>query len=253
MYKIKQFANMVGVSVRMLHHYDRIGLLVPETINKHNGYRYYGLKNLQTIQQILFFKELDFSLTEIKDIIEGESYNKIDALTMQRNLLNLQKQRLQNMVEFIDTLLSTGATDMSEQLKKAMSNDDFNSKKIEYAKEAKQKWGHTDSYKQAQHKASKYSKQDIENINRQQDELYQQLAELMHLPVDDEQVQMKIHQARMFISKYWYECSLQRFAGLGQMYGADQRFRDNIDKHGKGLAQYLSDGIAIYTKIVKNP
>ena len=166
MYKIKQFADKVGVSIRMLRHYDKIDLLIPENINKYNGYRYYGNKNLETIQQVLFFKELDFSLNEIKSIINNDSFNKRVALTMQKNLINLKKQRLEKMVTFIDTLLSTsGEIDMSKKLKQAMNNDDFEEQKMEYAEETKKRWGQTDSYKQFQKRASNYSKEKIIQIN----------------------------------------------------------------------------------------
>lgn len=117
MLKIKQFSNIVGVSVSMLLHYNKIGLLVPENINRFNGYRYYGEKNLTTMQQVLFFKELDFSLQEIKEIINDDEFKPLDALSMQRNLLNLKKQRLEKIVGFIDKLLnskSTGELGMSK-------------------------------------------------------------------------------------------------------------------------------------------
>lgn len=247
MYKIKQFADLVGVSVRMLRHYDKIGLLVPQNVNKFNNYRYYGEKNLTSIQQILFFKELDFSLQEIKAIINDSSFDPLDALSMQRNLLSLKKQRLENMVEFIDDLIinNTGEFNMAK-IKQAMNNDNFNQQKLAYAKEAKDKWGDSDSYKQSQSRMAKYSKQDIENLNQQQAKLYQELAGLMPLGVEDSQVQKKIHQARMFISDNWYDCSTKQFAALGDMYVADERFKANIDQHGAGLATFLNNAIQLY-------
>ena len=247
MYKIKQFANMVGVSVRMLRHYDKIGLLIPENINQFNGYRYYGVKNLETIQQILFFKELDFSLREIKNIINDVSFNKHEALIMQRNLLSIQKDRLENMVNFIDRLLSTGEIDMSKQIKQVLNQDDFNNQKLEYAKEAQDKWGATNSYKQSQKSMAQYSKEDVTNLNIQQQEIYQKIAVLMPLGIDDKKVQEKIHQARMFINNNWYDCGLKQFSVLGEMYVADQRFKANIDKHAKGLAEFISKAIVVYT------
>ena len=238
---------MVGVSARMLRHYDKIELLVPEYINQFNGYRYYSNKNLETMQQVLFFKELDFSLSEIKDIINDASFNKLEALTMQRNLLNMQKERLGKMVSFIDTLLSTGETDMGKQIKQVLNQDNFNKQKLEYAKEAKDKWGKTNSYKQSQKRMAQYSKEDIANLNTQQERIYQDIAGLMSLGVKDKMVQEKIRQAHSFISGNWYDCSLQQFAALGEMYIADQRFKDNIDKHGAGLTEFINKAIIVYT------
>ncbi len=221
MYKIKQFAELTGVSIRMLRHYDKIKLLVPENINQFNGYRYYGEKNLATMQQILFFKELDFSLQEIKNIINAKDFKPLNALTMQRNLLNLKKQRLENMVNFIDKLLNnknTGEFNMSKQLNNAINNDAFNNQKLKYAKEAKDKWGNTDSYKQSQKRMANYSKQDIAHINAKQEKIYHDLALLMPKGVNDKQVQNLVHDARMLINDNWYECSKQQFAALGNMY-----------------------------------
>jgi len=251
MYKIKQFSNIVGVSVRMLRHYDKIGLLIPENINLFNGYRYYGEKNLTIMQQVLFFKELDFSLKEIKEIINDDAFKPLDALCMQRNLLNLKKQRLENMVGFIDKLLntkSTGEIDMSKQLKKAMNNDVFNKQRIEYAKEAKNKWEKTSRYKQSQKRMAKYSQEDITTINAKQDKIYQELVKLMPLGINHKQVQKLIHEARMLINDYWYECSKTQFAVLGGMYVSDDRFKANLDKHGDGLAEFLNEAIMTYTQ-----
>jgi len=251
MYKIKQFAELTGVSIRMLRHYDKIKLLVPENTNQFNGYRYYGEKNLATMQQILFFKELDFSLQEIKVIIHAKGFKALDALTMQRNLLNLKKQRLENMVDFIDKLLNnknTGEFNMSKKLNKAINNDAFNNQKLKYAKEAKDKWGNTDSYKQSQKRMAKYSKNDIAKINAKQEKIYHDLALLMPKGVNDKQVQNLVHDARMLINDNWYECSKQQFAALGNMYVSDVRFKESIDKFGDGLANFLQQAIEVYVE-----
>lgn len=220
MYKIKQFADLVGVSIRMLRHYDKIGLLAPENVNKFNSYRYYGEENLATVQQVLFFKELDFSLQEIKGIINDASFDPLDALSMQRNLLNLKKQRLENMVEFIDDLITnnrTGEFNM-DTIKQAMNNDNFNKQKLAYGKEVKDKWGDSDSYKQSQTHMAKYSKQDVEKLNQQQAKLYQELAELMPLGIEDNQVQKKFTKPECLClitgmivapnnSRHWVRCT----------------------------------------------
>jgi DNA-binding transcriptional MerR regulator len=249
MYKIKQFSELVGVSVRMLRHYDKIDLLIPENINRFNGYRHYGEKNLATMQQVLFFKELDFSLQEIKEMINDDEFQPLDALSMQRNLLNLKKQRLDNMLRFIDKLLdneTTGEIDMSKQLKKAMNKDDFNKQKFEYAKEIKNRWGNTTRFKQSQKRMAKYSKEDVAKINDKQEKIYQDLAKLMPQGIGHKLVQKLVHEAHMLINESWYECSKSQFASLGGMYVLDERFKANIDKHADGLAEFLIEAIMIY-------
>ncbi len=250
MFKIKQFAEMTGVTVRMLRHYDKIGLLIPEHINPFTGYRYYGSKNLQSMQQILFFKTLDFSLNEIKDIVNDESLDRHAILSMQRNLLNIQKDRLNSMVHFIDDLLKKGVTHMSEQMKNVLNNDQFNEQKMAYAKEARQKWGKTTSYQQSQKRLSQYSQEQIKQLNQQQQDIYRNIAALMHLDVKDAQVQDLIHQARILINDHWYDCGMEQFSALGQMYVADNRFKQNIDQHGTGLAEFIKKGIDHYCRCV---
>lgn len=249
MYKIKAFSNKVGVSVRSLRHYDKVGLLIPEFINKQNGYRYYGDTNFSTIQQILFFKELDFSLGEIKGLINEELVSQYDALCIQRNLLELKQQRLGEMVKYIDELLiskNSGAKSMNKKLKQTMNNNKFENKKAAYLEEAKQKWGETDSFKQSQQRLAQYSQAELTEINNKQASIYKQLAEHMPLGVKDPKVQKLIHKARMLINDHWYDCDEKRFAALGNMYETDPRFNASIDRYGTGLAAFINQAIGVY-------
>jgi len=235
----------------MLRHYDKIGLLIPENINRFNGYRYYGENNLPTMQQVLFFKELDFTLQEIKEIINDNEFNRLDALKMQRNLLNLKKQRLKNMVSFIDKSLNsktTGEINMSKQLNKATNNDKFNEQKAEYCKETNDRWGNTNRFKQSHKRMTKYSPEDLKTINEKQNKIYQDLVKLMPMGENNEQVQSLIHKARILINDYWYECSKRQFASLGSMYVLDNRFKTNIDRHADGLAEFINEAIITYTQ-----
>lgn len=250
MHKIKQFADMTGVTVRMLRHYDKIGLLVPEYIHPSTGYRYYGANNMHTMQQILFFKALDFSLNEIKDIINDESLDRNAILSMQKNLLNLQKDRLKKMVHFIDDLLNQGVTQMNQNMKNALDSTQFDQQKMAYAKEARQKWGQTSIYQQSQKKQAQYSPKKIKQLQLQQQSIYQNIARLMHLDASHSNVQDLIHQARIFINDHWYECSMKQFAALGQLYVDDDRFKQNIDQHGTGLAEFIKEGIDYYCRSV---
>lgn len=254
MYKIKQFSKLVGVSVRMLHHYDKIGLLTPERIHRDNGYRYYGAKNFERVQQILLFKELGFGLKEIRGFLDSESFDFKAALSMQRNLLNLKKQRLEKIVKYIDICLHssdnqlTMENNMNEEMKSALDETAIENEKIKYAQEAREKWGHTDSYKQSQKKLAKYNKSDIESLKDKQQQIYLELAELMPKGIKDPSVQEKVHEARMFINDNWYECSVQQFVALGHMYVADERFKQQIDKSGEGLAEFLNQAIQVYSE-----
>ena len=93
---------------------------------------------------------------------------------------------------------------------------------------------------------AKYSKDDIANINAKQERIYQDLSRLMPMGINHEQVQKLIHEARMLINDYWYECSKKQFASLGAMYVSDERIKANIDKHAQGLSKFLNEAITVY-------
>src|SRR5699024_12514599 len=99
--KVKEVADLVGISVRTLHHYDDIGLLNPKEITD-AGYRVYSDENLETLQQILFFKELDFPLKKIKEIIDNPAFDRQEALKRQHKMLLEKKRQLQKMIETIE-------------------------------------------------------------------------------------------------------------------------------------------------------
>ena len=100
--QIKDFAEFTGVSVRTLHYYDEIGLLTPANVDRHTGYRYYDETSLLRMQEILFYRELDFSLKSIREILSSPDYDKEKALHQQKKLLILKKQRLEKLISAID-------------------------------------------------------------------------------------------------------------------------------------------------------
>ena len=136
--KVEEVANLVGISVRTLHHYDEIGLLIPEETTE-AGYRVYSEKNLETLQQILFFKELGFPLKKIMEIIDSPSFDRLEALEMQHNMLLEKKGRLDKMVETIEKTIqhSKGEIQMSNQEKFEGFDFSYNP----YEQEAREKWG----------------------------------------------------------------------------------------------------------------
>lgn len=108
---VKQVSDLTGVSVRMLHHYDKIGLLKPTKLTE-SGYRIYDDEALETLQQILFFKELDLPLKEIKEIITSPHFDKVKALESHKKLIVLKRDRLNNLIELINKTIK-GANTMS--------------------------------------------------------------------------------------------------------------------------------------------
>lgn len=248
LYKIKEVANLAGVTVRTLHHYDAINLLKPCYISD-SGYRFYGNEELEKLQQILFFRELDFSLDEIKNILNSPDFDKAHCLGVHRQLLIEKRQRLNNIIASLDkTLISLeGGKEMSKkEMFKPFDMKDIENHKAKYAQETKERYGNSDAYKESQKKTAKYGKADWENIMGEAGEIYSNLAKLMNRDPSDKEVQILVEQWRNHITKNFYNCTPEIFRGLALMYTADERFTENIDKYGDGLAQFLSDAMIIY-------
>jgi DNA-binding transcriptional MerR regulator len=136
--KVKEVAELVGVSIRTLHHYDQIGLLSPKEITD-SGYRLYSEENLETLQQILFFKELGFTLKEIKKIINSPSFNRQEALILQRKMLIEKRNKVDKMIETIDKTIKhmAGEIQMTNEERFEGINVEFN----QFEEEARLRWG----------------------------------------------------------------------------------------------------------------
>jgi len=244
MMNVKQVAQLAKVSVRTLHHYDEIGLLIPDHVTE-AGYRQYSEHNLQTLQHILFFKELGFSLKEIHRIIHNPSFDTFEALQLQRRSLLAKREQLEKMIATIDRTIShvKGETEMSAKDKFEGLQWDNNP----YEQEAREKWG-DHAVNESKQRVSKLSKDDKAELEREWNEIYRGLAERIGTPVDSEET--------MLLTKRWYELlntmgsySYEAFIGLGQMYVQDERFTKNIDQYGEGLAQYMCDAMGYWGQL----
>ncbi|WP_343252706.1 MerR family transcriptional regulator [Ligaoa zhengdingensis] len=238
---VKQVADLCGVSVRALHHYDQIGLLHPAETTP-AGYRLYGDEELARLQQILFFRELEFPLKEIQRILDNPSFDEHEALTRHRALLILKRERLNGLIRLVDQTLK-GESEMSFA--------EFDTTEIEaacerYADEARQRWSGTDAYRESAERTKHYQKEDWARINAEADQFYRALASQMGRAPSDPSVQKLVSDWQALITRYYYPCTDEILAGLGEMYIADRRFTDNIDRYAPGLARFLSDAIAIH-------
>ena len=232
--QIKEFAELTGVSVRTLHYYDEIGLLKPSEVDAQNGYRFYDEKSLERMQEILFYRELDFSLKTIAQILSSPDYDKQQALSRQRQLLIAKKERLEQLIVAIDNV---------EKGKSFMKNNEYEKLKNKYAEEVKQRWGNTDAYKESESRNTDFSK-----AAALLDAVFEDFAELNRSGIspDDEPAKVQVERLQQCITDNVYTCSGEILAGLGQMYVADERFKTNIDKHGEGTAAYVAACIKSY-------
>lgn len=241
--QIKEFAEFTGVSVRTLHYYDEIGLLVPAIVDEYSGYRFYDENSLLRMQEILFYRELDFPLKSIGDILSSPNYDRNKALKDQKKLLVMKKERLERLIEAVDDAMK------GENVMKAFDNSEFE----KYQAEAKEKWGNTDAYKEHAEKTKNYSKDKWNNMAEEMNAIFAEFATCMkngNAP-DSEEAQNLVKMLQSHITENYYHCTNEILAGLGLMYVGDERFKNNIDKHAEGTAEFASEAIKVYCKGIR--
>lgn len=239
--KINEVAKLTGVTVRTLHYYDEIGLFKPSQITE-AGYRLYDENSLGKLQQILFFKELEFSLSEIKEIILNPTFNKMEALKNHKELLIKKRERINNLITLVDNTIK-GENNMSF---KEFDMTEIESSKKKYAKEIKERWGNSDAYKESQKKCNNYSKNQWQEIDKEGKDILKAFADNMDKTPHNQEVQALVKQWQNFITARFFNCTNKILQGLGLMYVGDERFRKNIDQNGEGTAEFISQAIAIY-------
>ena len=228
---VKEISRLTGVSVRTLHYYDEIDLLKPTQITD-AGYRLYDDTALERLHSILLFRELQFPLKEIKAILDSPDFDAKTALNQQIELLELQKKRLDKIISSAREILNKGVNNMSFS--------SFDKTELEeYSAEAKEKWGHTDAYKEYEQKHTDSADKTDEFM-----QIFAEIGKVKHLSPDCEEAQRLIKKLQNFITENYYTCTDKILKGLGEMYVSDERFKNNIDKAGGiGTAEFTAKAI----------
>lgn len=239
--KISEVAKLTGVTVRTLQYYDKIGLLNPDEVTD-SGYRLYSEESLEVLQQILFFRELDFPLSEIKEIMINPNYDKIKALNKQRELLLKKRERLEKLINLVDNSIK-GESSMSF---KEFDKNDIENIKRKYADEVKRRWGNTDAYKESEKKTTSYDSDKWSEVNEEMKVIFNEFSSIVNEDPGCEKAQALVKQWQEYISNNFYKCTKEILAGLGLMYANDERFKENIDKSGEGTADFMAIAIEIY-------
>jgi DNA-binding transcriptional MerR regulator len=242
-YTVHQLANLAKTSVRTLHYYDQIGLLKPGFIAQ-NGYRYYDEPELLRLQQILFFKELEFELSEIKNILDTPGFDIRVALLEQKKLLTLKQKRLEGLTFTIEKTIKKLNEKTNMQDEELYAGFDETEMK-NYAAEAKQRWGHTEAYRQSTERVGKMSKDDITKIKETNNILLKKISEKIKFGAESEEVQklIKEHYENL---RFFYEPNLELYAGLAEMYVSDERFAKYFNQFHPELAQFMHDAMKIF-------
>ena len=238
MMTVNEVSKLTGVSIRALQYYDKIGLLSPAGYTE-SGYRLYDDAALEMLQQILLFRELEFPLKEIRKIISSPDFDKKKALEEQITLLTMKKEHLENLIGFAREIQMKGETTMDFSV--------FDTQKIdEYAKQAKQRWGKTDAYKESVQKAAGRSKEE-EAVMENFMQIFADFGKLKDTDPRSADARSQVKILQDYITEHFYQCTDEILDGLGQMYAAGGEFTENIDRAGgAGTAQFTAEAIRIY-------
>jgi DNA-binding transcriptional MerR regulator len=238
---VGKVAALAGVTIRTLHHYDEIGLLSPGGRSA-AGYRIYEASDLERLQQILFYRELGFTLKEISTIVDDPHTDAVGHLRRQRGLLTERIKRLSAMVDAIDHEME--ARTMNIRLTPEERFEVFGEFRPEdHAEEAEQRWGETEAYRQSQRRVAAYTKEDWQQLKAEEEEVRARLAAAFAagLAPDSEEAMAAAEAHRQHISRWFYECTYDIHRGLTDMYVSDERFRSNYDATAPGLAKYIRE------------
>lgn len=241
-YTVKQLAELAGITVRTLHHYDRIGLLRPAGRTE-KAYRRYGREELLRLQQILFYKELGFPLSEIKAVLEDPLFDLIKALESHKQALSLESERIGQLLQTIDKTISNLKNNTSmkdEEMYEGLKPEEREARR----KEVVDRWG-ADALRESEDRVRKMGKQGLAKVKAEGEAISKRLAGMMNLHPAERQVQLVIAQHYEHLQQFT-PIDKERYRGLGKMYTEDDRFRAHYDVHAQGLADFLYRGIQVF-------
>lgn len=243
--KVKEVSRLAGISVRTLHHYDEIGLLRPDTVTE-AGYRIYSDHDMERLQQVLFFRELGFSLKEIGRILGSPAFDRLEALELQRRMLEEKMAHTRRMIANIDRSIQHAKGEITMTNEQRFEGIDFTHDP--YEQEARERWGDAavdESKRKLAHRTN--TAEQHAELQQEWDARMSALAEVRHEDPASPRAQKVIGEWYAFLGNFG-TYSYEAFAGLGQMYVQDERFTKNIDKYGEGLAAFMCEAIGVYAQ-----
>ncbi len=239
MMSVGEVSRLTGISIRTLHYYDEIGLLHPSEIRE-NGYRFYNDSDIERLQQILLYREMEFPLKMIGEIIDSPDFDRNKALEMQIDYLNKKKEHLENVIMFAKGIKLSGV--------KYMNYSMFDAKKLDkYAENAKTLYGDTPEYRELREKSKNRTGSDETLLAGRLMDIFVRLGKVKSKPFDCQESQSIIAELQQFITDNCYTCSDKILLGLGRMYAGGGEFTENIDKAGgEGTGEYAMKAIEYY-------
>ena len=242
MYHIKKAAELSGVSIKTLHHYDKIGLLVP--VKSENGYRTYSQDDLERLQVILYYKYLGFSLDQIAELLAEEKSNLLPHLTKQLDYLTQERKRLDTLISTLQKTIQEQKGERQMTIEEKFTGFSYQDTQ-KYHQEAVDKYG-----QEVMNQALERQKGREDEATRAFNQVFQVFAKNLQagLPVTEFENQEAAAKLLDAIRTYGFDCSIEVFGHIGKGYVYNPEFKGNIDKFGAGTAQYTSDVIASYVE-----
>jgi MerR family transcriptional regulator, thiopeptide resistance regulator len=240
---VGEVAALAGVTVRTLHHYDRIGLLSPSGRTP-AGYRVYAPADLDRLHQVLLYRELGFPLEEVAALLDDPSADPAAHLRRQHRLLRDRLERTSAMVAAVEKEMEArhmGIALTPEERFEVFGEHD----PAQYEAEVQERWGDTDAYAQSKRRTAAWSKDDWLRIKAEGEDVERRLAAALAAGVAPDSVQAMdlAEEHRQQISRNFYDCPPDMHAGLGRMYVEDERFTAHYEQIAPGLAQYVSTAV----------
>lgn len=242
-YTVSQVADLAHVTVRTLHHYDEIGLLVPAERSE-KGYRIYDEADLQRLHQILIFRELDFTLEGIRQILDAPAFERGEALRAQRDLLEEGIEKTKAVIRAVDAALEAlegGKPMVARKMFEGFEEFDH----AQYEEEVVERWGKTEAYRESMRRSKQYTREDWARIKDEGESVEARLAELFRAgKVPDDPEAMDAAEAhRLHMDRSFFPVSHAMHVGLGRMYVSDPRFTAHYDEREEGLAAFVAAAI----------
>jgi MerR family transcriptional regulator, thiopeptide resistance regulator len=241
-YTIKKLADLAGFSVRTLHYYDEVGLLKPQSRSE-SGYRYYGEEAVVRLQQIMFFRELDFGLEEIGKIISSPDFDVLEALQSQRTLLTKKAERIDELLTTVDKTIQKLKGEVKMQIKEYYQG--FSDEQIEkYREQVRQRWGEK-ALQESEKRVTKMGKERFAALQAEGGKIFQAISDNMSMGYDSNIIQAQIAKWRHWLENF-HHYSEEAVLGLGQGYSQDIEFAKFFRKIHKDLPEFLTKAIEYY-------
>lgn len=236
---VGEVADLAGVSVRTLHHYDELGLVVPSA-RSDAGYRLYDHADLERLQEVLTLRALGLSLADVATLLDDPTHDRLQVLRDQAKRLRDERDRLADLLDAVEGAIVAHDRGEPQEATTMFDGNDHEA----HAREAEERWGDTDAYRQSQERFAALGEGASETVQQWWEEHFEQFASLRRddVPLDDDRVRAAVADHRRLLNRF-YDCGPQMQTSLAETYVTDERFRATYDQHAEGLAQYVRDAV----------